>query len=86
MIRIKVQQYAESGLGGGRRDNPGEATADFRGQRRSNDTYANTADFGSRLLRKSWGEIEAFLDPHQGIHRVQAYSPDLCFDRLHRYT
>lgn len=37
-------------------DDPGNATVDFRGQRRRNDTHESTTDPESRLLRKSRGQ------------------------------
>jgi len=43
---------------GGRRtppDDPGNATVDFRGQRRSNETHVSTTDPEARLYRKSFG-------------------------------
>jgi len=36
-------------------DDPGNATVDFRGQSRSNETHVSTTDPESRLYRKSWG-------------------------------
>ncbi len=41
-------------------DDPGNPSVDFRGERRSNETHASTADSEARLLRKGQGK-EAWL-------------------------
>jgi len=60
-------------------DDPRNATVDFRGQIRSNETHVSTTDPESRLYRKSWGtESKLCYAGHLLIENGHDRSGDKC--------